>query len=193
MRIIRSSEYRHRPWKNGGGTTREIVSFPEGAGYNSFEWLISAARVASDGPFSVFSGVDRSMAILSGEGMRLSGLGAPVVLGRASAPYVFSGDHPVTATLTGDPVVEDFNVMTRRARFSHVLARGCTRDPIVIFPMAGRTEIVFVEQGELVGISGASESFELRAQDTLIACGETTCKLQPKGEVVYLMARIQDS
>ena len=47
------------PWKNGGGSTREIVCRPPGAGMDSFEWRVSIATIAQSGPFSVFAGVDR--------------------------------------------------------------------------------------------------------------------------------------
>ena len=59
------------PWKNGGGVTREIVCYPAGADIQSFEWRMSIAEVARDGPFSDFSGIDRVITLLSGNGIRL--------------------------------------------------------------------------------------------------------------------------
>ena len=58
------------PWKNGGGTTAEIAAFPDGAGFNAFDWRISLAEVASDGPFSAFPGIDRTLMLV--EGARLA-------------------------------------------------------------------------------------------------------------------------
>src|SRR5690348_16103916 len=71
MRIIRSSDYRRMPWKNGGGETVEVTIAPEGASLDAFDWRVSMARVASSGPFSRFPGVDRTLAVLAGGGMRL--------------------------------------------------------------------------------------------------------------------------
>ena len=71
MRILRASTYRRMPWKNGGGETTEIAVSPEGAGLDDFAWRISMARVDGDGPFSAFAGVDRTLSILEGEGLRL--------------------------------------------------------------------------------------------------------------------------
>ena len=34
-----------RPWKNGGGTTREVAVSPEGAGLDDFAWRISLAAL----------------------------------------------------------------------------------------------------------------------------------------------------
>ena len=68
MRILRAESYRRMPWKNGGGETTEIAVSPEGAGLDDFDWRVSMARVESSGPFSLFAGIDRTLAILEGEG-----------------------------------------------------------------------------------------------------------------------------
>ena len=52
------------PWKNGGGLTREIVCMPHGGGLDSFDWRVSIAHIASNGPFSTFPGVDRVITLL---------------------------------------------------------------------------------------------------------------------------------
>lgn len=59
------------PWKNGGGMTRELVCQPPDADMDSFDWRVSIAHIASDGPFSSFSGVDRIITLLSGGGVHL--------------------------------------------------------------------------------------------------------------------------
>ncbi len=106
-------------WKNGGGETMEIVVSPAGAGLDDFDWRVSTARVTSDGPFSRFPGVDRTLAILAGEGLRLSIEGqAPITLTSRTTPLAFAADVKVDADLLDGPVV-DLNVMTRRDRFSH--------------------------------------------------------------------------
>jgi len=110
-----------RPWKNGGGETRELAVAPAGAGLDDFDWRISCAQVASGGAFSAFAGVDRSLAVLDGAGLRLAcGDGITHVLTADSAPLVFPGEQPVHAALL-DGAVSDFNVMTRRTRCSHRL------------------------------------------------------------------------
>jgi len=44
-------------WRNGGGETREIISYPPGAA--EFQWRATIATIDADGPFSPFPGVDR--------------------------------------------------------------------------------------------------------------------------------------
>ena len=64
-------------WKNGGGETAEIAVSPPGAALDAFDWRLSMAKVETDGPFSAFPGIDRTLAILEGEGIRLSVGGEP--------------------------------------------------------------------------------------------------------------------
>ena len=110
-----------RPWKNGGGVTRELAIAPAGTGLDDFDWRISCAQVASGGPFSPFPGIDRSLAVLAGAGLRLDFAGAdPLTLDEACAPLAFRGEQAVNAELLGG-AVSDFNVMTRRTRWTHRL------------------------------------------------------------------------
>lgn len=121
MRRINLDSAPRRPWKNGGGETRELAVAPPGAGLDDFDWRISCAQVASGGPFSAFPGVDRSLAVLEGAGLRLDlGAGEVLELDVESAPLQFAGEQAVSAELLDGPV-GDFNVMTRRARWRHDL------------------------------------------------------------------------
>ena len=104
------------PWKNGGGSTREIACWPPGAGFDAFDWRVSIASIASSGPFSVFAGVDRIITLLDGDGVRLQGEGIDHRLATPLAPFAFSGDARIDCTLLG-AASSDFNVMTRRGRF----------------------------------------------------------------------------
>lgn len=132
MRILRAADYRRMPWKNGGGETTEIAVWPENAGLDDFGWRVSMARVERDGPFSAFPGIDRTLAILQGNGLRLAVAGQPAIeLDGVAAPYSFPADQPTDSTLMGGPVT-DLNVMTRRGSFEHAVRR---------IEISGRTEI----------------------------------------------------
>ena len=67
-RLVGSSDLVRVPWKNGGGTTAEVAVHPPGAGLDDFDWRISMADVAVDGPFSRFPGVDRTLVLAEGRG-----------------------------------------------------------------------------------------------------------------------------
>jgi len=118
VRIVRSQDLVRVPWKNGGGTTAEIAVFPDGAGFDGFGWRISMADVASDGPFSVFPGIDRTLIVLEGEGIVLDQGGVGYRLDRSSPKLSFAGDDATTGTLLSGPI-RDLNVMTRRGQFLH--------------------------------------------------------------------------
>ena len=101
------------PWKNGGGTTWEVALHPSDAGWAAFGWRVSIAEVGRDGPFSQFPGIDRTLVVLAGGGMRLSGASdAPVDL-RPFDVVAFPGEAHVEGTLLDGPT-RDFNVMVRR-------------------------------------------------------------------------------
>ena len=122
MRIWRAADHRRMPWKNGGGVTTEIAVSPDWAVLDDFDWRVSTALVASDGPFSAFPGIDRTLTILEGEGLVLDIEGKQVELLPTSEPFSFAADRPTSARLIGGPVT-DLNVMTRRGRLSHRVRR----------------------------------------------------------------------
>ncbi|HTN13151.1 MAG TPA: HutD family protein [Acetobacteraceae bacterium] len=111
--VFRRAARVFRPWKNGGGETAEIVAAPHGAGIDDFAWRISTAIVAGSGPFSLFPGIDRVLAVLEGGAVTLTLGGSSHRLDSASAPFAFPGDLPVGARLEGAALL-DFNVMVRR-------------------------------------------------------------------------------
>ncbi|MDF3836776.1 HutD family protein, partial [Cupriavidus basilensis] len=90
-----------QPWKNGGGVTREIAAWPEGAGMGDFQWRVSVADIAADGPFSAFPGIDRQIVLLEGAGVRLQADDGSFDhrLDTVGAPFAFAGERGVQATL----------------------------------------------------------------------------------------------
>lgn len=123
MRILRADGYRRMRWKNGGGETAEIAVYPEDAALNGFGWRVSMATVASDGPFSAFPEVDRTLTVLDGEGIVLEVEGSgKTILTPVDAPYSFRGDVATSGRLVGGPII-DLNVMTRRGLYGHRVTR----------------------------------------------------------------------
>lgn len=167
MRVLRSTDYRRMPWKNGKGETVEIAVFPQDASVDDFDWRISMATVAEDGPFSVFEGVDRTLSVLSGDGIALSVEGRDTVdLTIRSAPYTFPADATTSARLLGPPIT-DLNVMTRRGRWVHRVSRHEAMDgPISAIP-AGPTFVIAMEQSRLL-VEGTKESTSLAPLDCLL-------------------------
>lgn len=123
VRVLHAADRTPVPWKNGGGLTREIALHPPGSGMEDFEWRVSTAEVAADGPFSRFDGIDRTLVILDGAGFVLAIEGSgPLRLTPASDPHAFPADVPTAATLLAGPVT-DLNVMARRGVWSSQVDR----------------------------------------------------------------------
>ena len=115
MRILRQEDYKVMPWKNGGGITTEIWVSPGGSGLAGapFDWRVSIADVAADGPFSKFAGYDRHIMLLEGQGMRLDTEESGSIDLIPFRPAPFSGDWTVAGKLVAGPV-RDFNLMVAR-------------------------------------------------------------------------------
>ena len=165
-RLLRNSDHRRMPWKNGGGETVEVIVHPQGASLSDFCWRVSMASVASDGPFSVFPGIDRTLAVLEGDGMALSiaGLGERV-LTPGSPPLAFPADAPTTARLTAGPIT-DLNVMTRRGAFSHTLAHYAAEGPVP--DSSGERLLLALEP---LGVATAEGIIGLQPLDALVLSG----------------------
>lgn len=98
MKKLPRSEYKIMPWKNGLGTTAEIDRFPAEGPYL---WRLSQATVRVDGPFSVFPGYDRWLAIWNGGPMFLNDRELT-----PRQPLRFSGDDEVFCRVTSAPVLD---------------------------------------------------------------------------------------
>lgn len=103
------------PWKNGGGRTTEIAAHPPGAAFDGFVWRVSVAEVDCNGPFSRFPGIDRTIVLLEGAGMRLRGSTLDADLTTPFTAQAFSGDEAIYCTLVAGGI-RDFNAMFRRGR-----------------------------------------------------------------------------
>ncbi|MBB3593967.1 hypothetical protein FHX08_004370 [Rhizobium sp. BK529] len=180
MRVLRAADHKRMEWKNGGGETVEIAISPPGARLADFDWRVSMATVATNGPFSVFPGIDRTLSILEGNGMRLFIEGrSPVLLTQESDPLIFPADVPITAELT-DGGITDLNVMTRRDKLRHTVLRLVV-DGRQGLSLTGGESLLLCHRGQM-DIDLANDKIALAAGDALLleeAGGES---LQLRGD-----------
>ncbi|MFI1399180.1 HutD family protein [Streptomyces sp. NPDC020681] len=143
LRVLRAADRTAVAWKNGGGVTREIAASPEDASMDAFDWRISLADVAADGPFSAFPGVDRTLTVVEGAGMDLTVGGRSTVADEPYRPYRFPGDVETGGRLLSGPVV-NFNVMHRRGRTACLtsVVRGGL---LVVVPSSSRVVVVALD------------------------------------------------
>lgn len=166
MRLLPAASRTATPWRNGGGVTTEVAAFPEGAGLADFDWRVSIARIDADGPFSAFPGIDRTLALLSGGPVTLTGPDWEETLLSGSPPVIFDGADPVAARIAAPST--DLNVMSRRERCGHLLQlltlpRIVTGEMLVIVADNGIThegaaldplDAILVDAAETITLNG---------------------------------------
>ena len=167
--VLRADRHRRMPWKNGGGVTTEIWAEPEGSNLDTFEWRLSMADVTADGPFSIFPGVDRTLAVLSGEGIALElKQGGNLVAGPDGTPVAFPGDVRVHGRLLRGPI-RDLNLMTRRGRLVASMRRVEPRQGMALTLDASVSSLIC--QGAGVSIAIGEETHVLAPNDVLLRRG----------------------
>jgi len=168
-RVLAPADYRRMPWKNGGGHTLEIAVEPPGADLAHFAWRVSIAAIERDGPFSSFPGVDRTLVLLAGNGMRLSGDGSTVELRTAYEPVTFAGEAALDCALADGPT-RDFNFMVRRA-----LASGSmrvVRDEACALPPAS-AYVCYAATGTCESLLSGLPPIEVAAEHTLVVTSDS--------------------
>jgi len=141
MYIICSEKKPLVPWRNGGGLTREMEVYFDKTRHHDFLWRVSMAIVDKAGAFSRFEGIDRTLAIVDGQGLVLKNPASEVLLERTSLPYCFAGEFDIEARLPNGAIT-DLNVMTRRGFFSHKMTQFTFYDHAMIETVADTTFII---------------------------------------------------
>ncbi len=181
MRLLRAASYAAVPWKNGGGITHEIARSgdeePPG-------WRLSVATIDRDGPFSDFTGCDRTIVPIEGAGFVLSFEdGRQVRLDAPFEPFEFAGEARVTCALVAGRS-RDFNAITRRDLRTHAVRRftvSAVGGPISLSGDA------FVYAGDAVTVSCAGTEFLVEAGDTLDVPEPATLLFHAVGERANLL------
>ena len=161
--LLRAADRPVRAWKNGGGTTSDVVAYPPGSDLDSFDWRVSIAEVAMAGPFSCFEGIERTLVVLEGElELRFEGESS-VRLVPFGEPYVFAGDAAVVG-VPGLGGARDLNLMVRK---------GCAKAALrwLAMPWSAPADSgvlrLLVATGD-VEVTVAGASYDLDRWDALI-------------------------
>ena len=160
-RVLRADDHVRMAWANGGGTTYQVMTSPDGADLDTFDWRVSLADVETGGPFSSFPGIDRILLLTEGTGMELNIDGRPVPLGRLDIAR-FAGEADTSATLLTGPT-RDLNVMTRRGRCTAALDLLDVSEQEAVAPTPGTTSLLLVVDGQV-----RADEVRLWSRDVLV-------------------------
>ena len=105
------------PWKNGLGHTTELA-INSGGNLDNFDWRLSIASVVNDGDFSNFSGYQRNLVLIEGEGLILDHRNGDIdELTNLLDISHFDGGSKTHGSLVNGGI-KDFNIMTKQNSFT---------------------------------------------------------------------------
>ena len=160
----------------GINSGRALVGPTRYHGQRGVRWVFTAdgpvinlaarlADVATDGPFSIFSGIDRSIAVIEGDGMdlhypdgRKTGLDLNKVVN-------FDGGDAIEGKLRNG-AIKDFNVMADRRYFKAILEIASGPIEIEKSTLAGSILLIHI-------LEGSSILSEANQEDRIVETGET--------------------
>ncbi len=117
LTIFPPETFKTIPWKNGLGHTSELA-INSGGNLDNFDWRLSIASVVNDGDFSDFSGYQRHLVLIEGEGLILDHHNGDVdELKNLLDVARFDGDSKTYGRLFNGPI-KDFNIMTNNDSFT---------------------------------------------------------------------------
>jgi environmental stress-induced protein Ves len=189
LSLLRDGTYDRKAWKNGGGITEDVWLFPEGASHDDFDIRLSLAEISQDGPFSSFPGIDRTITLVGGDPfVLLFGNGESHRLERL-VPLSFDGMLTPESRLDGEPS-RDFNVMTRRGRWTHQVAVHRDGGNIKLDLEANYVAVLHAVSGSWQARANGNVA-EAGPRDTVIVQGEAGLLVQglPGSEAIVAILR----
>lgn len=147
LKLLTPTDYKTMPWRNGKGNTIELLkeTLPDGDG---FAWRLSMADVTTDGEFSNFSGYQRTLLLLEGNGITLDcNQSHQHRLTQQLQAAEFSGDDHTTASLHDGPI-KDFNIMTHRDHCSAAVIT-CNQPENIPINVDAKVLLIYAVEGNL--------------------------------------------
>lgn len=184
MKVLRADQYATVPWRNGGGTTQEIAVHRDARRHDDFLWRLSIATVSKSGPFSLFDGVDRTIALVDGAGMSLRSPTETTIIAADTPPFSFAGETEIECEVLGGSTI-DLNAMTRRGFFSHSMRR---EQVLGWTALEGSADQTFVVTNSVIELSSHGRA-TVRPLDTIaeIVPGETFELYSDTGAEIFIV------
>ena len=117
LTILSPETFKTIPCKNGLGHTTELA-INSGGNLDNFNWRLSIASVVNDGDFSNFSGYQRNLVLIEGEGLILDHRNGDIdELTNLLDIAHFDGGSKTHGSLVNGGI-KDFNIMTNENSFT---------------------------------------------------------------------------
>ncbi len=186
IKIISPAGFKTIPWKNGLGETTELA-ISEGGSLTNFDWRLSIATVSQDGVFSDFSGYDRNLVLISGQGISLTHDDEKIdklehLLDMAS----FDGGCKTFGQLT-DGMIKDFNIMTKTGVYQAVVERYSEAQSISL--LANKQYFVYALKSDTL-VSSNNKNITLSEGHLLAVSSENIDELQLNGSHLIVIQLI---
>jgi uncharacterized protein len=171
--------YTSMPWRNGAGITHEIAREP--AHGESFTWRLSLASLQASGPFSVYTGYERCVALVDGRGFRLhvAGAGSKILASRGEHA-LFAGAADARCELLDGPCT-DLSLMVREPGTIDGVRRLLISAEQSVEVPADKWQVLFVLHGVIscrplgppIPAASHGDAFRLNVNDTLLMRAST--------------------
>lgn len=144
LRKLNQKDFKTMPWKNGKGFTSELYRIDHDS---EMLFRVSSAKVEQSGPFSDFSGYDRTLVNLGPGLMEINITGQEKQSLSVLQSCHFDGGLSTDCTVTSP--CEDLNIFCRQGRFfASTIVRALKKPEFIpLLPDAGW--LIFVATGEL--------------------------------------------
>jgi len=200
LQVIAPQQFKTIPWKNGLGETTELA-INDGGDLDNFDWRLSIASVINDGIFSDFSGYQRNLVLIAGQGLMLehdnkSSDNLANLLDIAS----FDGACKTLGKLSAG-AIKDFNIITNKKKILPQVSCYISAQEVMVnlaksslyfaYSLTGEIKVKIneqeennVSQGSLVKISSVDES-QYKGESTVKISGENMILIQLQPKEVY--------
>lgn len=186
---IHSKDLIIMPWKNGGGMTAEIARGGKRTKNSDWEWRVSIAVVETNGPFSIFRGIERTMSIIEGNGIDLvSPDGVSFTLSLFKI-VKFDGETVLKGRLRHGSV-KNFNVMVDRNLFTACLEIINTKTQMVSSVESNFIVLIHQVKGGITKIEHDQTFTSLTAQETIVFESNKIIEFQSPSNTVLAIVRI---
>lgn len=163
IKLLKAQDYIKMPWKNGVGITEEVIKVTDN-NVDNFLWRVSIADIKEDGAFSSFTGYQRIISVLEGNGMVLEVDGKPSHPLSTFDPFAFKGESKVSCKLLKG-ALRDFNLIYNPRSVAAHLQWIVNEQPSRVFTSA--EDMVLFNAGDKVTVSISNQEIVLEHYDTL--------------------------